>query len=138
MTRFIIRRLLGALLVLLVVSVITFGVFMWVPQATGDPDVYARLWVGRIPNESLVKGISHKLGYDRPLYEQYLSYMGGIFTGREFSSGTQTAECDAPCLGYSFPRHANVTDLIFKKFWVTFSVCIGAAVIWLVLGVGVG
>jgi len=138
MARFIIRRLLGALLVLLVVSIITFGVFMWVPTVTGDPNVYARLYAGKVANESQVKEIAHKLGYDRPLYEQYLSYMGGIFTGREFSSGTQTAECNAPCLGYSFPRHANVTDLIIKKFWVTFSVCLGAAVIWLVLGVGVG
>jgi peptide/nickel transport system permease protein len=138
MTRFIIRRLLGAVLVLFVVSVITFGVFMWVPTVTGDPNVYARLYAGKVANESQVQEIAHKLGYDRPLYEQYLSYMGGIFIGREFSSGTQTAKCNAPCLGYSFPRHANVTDLIFKKFWVTFSVCIGAAVIWLVLGVSVG
>jgi len=137
MGRFIIRRTLGALLVLVVVSIITFGVFMAVPSIT-SPNVYSRLYAGKVANQAQVEAISHKLGFDKPLYEQYLIYMKGIFTGREFSSGTQTAECPAPCLGYTFTRHANVTELIAEKFWVTFSLCIGAAVIWLIMGISIG
>jgi peptide/nickel transport system permease protein len=64
--------------------------------------------------------------------------MKGIFTGREFSSGNQTVECPAPCLGYSFLRHKTVSSLIAEKFPVTASLAGGAAVLWLIFGVGVG
>jgi peptide/nickel transport system permease protein len=136
MGRYIVRRVLGALLVLLVVSVLTFGIFMVVPILTGAN--YAYLYAGKNPNPAQLKSIEEKLGFDKPIPVQYGLYMKGIFTGREFSSGTQTQQCPAPCLGYSFLRHSNVSTLIWEKFPVTASLAGGAAVLWLIFGVSVG
>jgi peptide/nickel transport system permease protein len=136
MGRYIVRRVLGALLVLVVVSVLTFAIFMWVPILTGAN--YAYLYAGKNPNPAQLKSIEQKLGFDKPLPVQYGLYMKGIFTGREFSSGTQTVKCPAPCLGYSFLRHSNVSTLIWEKFPVTASLAGGAAVLWLIFGVSVG
>ncbi len=136
MARYIIRRLIGAFLVLFVVSVVTFGVFMWVPVLTGAD--YAYLYAGRHPSPAQLEAIRDKLGFDDPIPQQYLTYVKGIFTGREFSSGTSTIDCPAPCLGYTFLRQENVTTLIADKFWVTASLAGGAALLWLVIGVSVG
>ena len=81
MGRYVIRRGLGALLVLIVVSILTFAVFMWVPVLTGAD--YAYLYAGRHPSPAQVQAIREKLGFDKPVTTQYLLYMKGIFTGRE-------------------------------------------------------
>src|SRR4029453_11147085 len=136
MGRYIIRRGLGALLVLIVVSMVTFAVFMWVRVLTGA--AYAFLYPARPPPPAEWAGVGEKLGFDKPITTQYLLYMKGIFTGREFTSGNQTVECPTPCLGYSFLRHNNVWALIREKFPVTLSLTGGAAILWLVFGTGVG
>jgi peptide/nickel transport system permease protein len=136
MGRYIIRRLLGAVLVLVVVSVLTFGIFMWVPILTGAD--YSALYAGRHPTPEQLVAVRHKLGFDKPIPQQYALYVKGIFTGREFSSGTTTVDCPAPCLGYSFWRHENVSSLLAKKFPITFSLASGAAVLWLLFGTSVG
>ncbi len=136
MGSYIVRRLLGALLVLLVVSVLTFGIFMWVPVLTGAD--YTYLYAGRHPSPAQVEAIREKLGFDKPIPEQYLLYMKGIFSGRDFSSGNTEVHCPAPCLGYSFLRHNNVSTLIAEKFPITLSLAGGAAILWLVFGVCVG
>jgi peptide/nickel transport system permease protein len=46
--------------------------------------------------------------------------------------------CPAPSLGYSFQQHACVTNLIGEALPVTFSLAIGAIVMWLALGIGLG
>jgi peptide/nickel transport system permease protein len=136
MGRYVIRRGLGALLVLIVVSILTFAVFMWVPVLTGAD--YAYLYAGRHPSPAQVQAVREKLGFDKPVTTQYLLYMKGIFTGREYSSGNTTVKCPTPCLGYSFLRHNNVWSLIWEKFPVTLSLAGGAAVLWLIFGTGVG
>ena len=136
MGRYIIRRGLGGLLVLLVVSILTFAIFMWVPVLTGAD--YAYLYAGRHPTPEQVEAVRQKLGFDKPITTQYVLYMKGIFTGRQFSSGNQTVECPTPCLGYSFLRHDNVWSLIWEKFPVTLSLTGGAAIMWLIFGTGVG
>jgi peptide/nickel transport system permease protein len=136
MGRYVIRRGLGALLVLIVVSILTFAVFMWVPVLTGAD--YAYLYAGRHPSPAQVQAIREKLGFDKPITTQYLLYMKGIFTGREYSSGNTTVKCPTPCLGYSFLRHNNVWSLIWEKFPVTLSLAGGAAILWLIFGTGVG
>ncbi|HET9680539.1 MAG TPA: ABC transporter permease, partial [Candidatus Limnocylindrales bacterium] len=46
--------------------------------------------------------------------------------------------CPAPCLGYSFNRHALVTDLITRAAPVTFWLAVGAFIIWIITGVSLG
>lgn len=136
MGRYIVRRLLGGVLVLTVISILTFGIFMWVPVLTGAD--YTYLYTGRHPTPAQVAAVREKLGFDKPIPEQYALYVKGIFTGRTFSSGTTEVDCPAPCLGYSFLRHDNVSSLIAEKFPVTLSLSSGAAALWLLFGTGVG
>ncbi|MGL5828627.1 MAG: ABC transporter permease, partial [Angustibacter sp.] len=70
--------------------------------------------------------------------EQYTSFMAGIFVGREYGSGTATFDCPAPCLGYSFTKQKDVTQLLKERFPVTAVVAVGACLLWIILGVGAG
>jgi len=138
MGRFIIRRLIGAVLVVLAVSVVTFAVFQITPILTGSKNSVAYLYVGRIADPAQVEAVAHKLGIDRPYTEQYLTYMKGIVTGRDLTDGTGTDHCDAPCFGYSYRLHSDVTDLLADRFTVTLSLVVGASLIWLFMGVTIG
>jgi peptide/nickel transport system permease protein len=138
MFRYIVRRLLGAVVVLFVVSLVTFFIFMIGPKITGSSPAY--LYVGKNPTPEAVAAIEKSFGLDQPLVNQYVAYMKGIVVGRDFSDGTATGTrpCPAPCFGYSFRYQAPVWDLIKDRFPVTLSLALGAAVLWLVLGLGIG
>jgi len=136
MVRYIVRRLLQAVLVIFVVSLITFGIFQIGPVLFGADPAY--LYVGKIAKPSQVAAVRHKLGMDKPVPQQYLIFMGGIILGRDFSDGENTVHCSAPCLGYSFRYNQPVTGLIKNAFPVTLSLTIGAAILWLLIGVPIG
>ncbi len=138
MGRYIIRRVLGAFLVVLAVSLVTFAVFQITPIITGSKDSVAYLYVGRIADPQQVEAVAQKLGIDRPYAEQYLTYMKGIVAGRDLTDGSGTDHCAAPCFGYSYRLHSDVTDLLTDRFSVTASLAVGAALIWVVLGVAIG
>lgn len=72
MIRFIIRRLLYGLLVLLGVITIVFLLFHALP---GDP---ARMMLGQRSDISSVEAINRDLGLDQPLYIQYLSFLNDL------------------------------------------------------------
>lgn len=72
---YIVKRLLLAFLVLFGVSVITFTIARLVPS---DP---AALYVGPRARPEQREAARIKLGLDRPLYEQYLRYMGEVLRG---------------------------------------------------------
>ncbi len=74
MGTYIIRRLLWTLLLLWVVSGITFIVFNVLPSA--DP---ALLRAGRRAEPEILQGIRETFGLDRPLYVQYLDYIKHVF-----------------------------------------------------------
>lgn len=75
MWRFIASRVGSALLVLLVLTLVVFILTRIIPS---DPAV---VYAGpKAPPEELAK-IRERLGFDRPLPLQYLSYLGGLLTG---------------------------------------------------------
>jgi len=119
-----------------VVSMVTFGIFFLIPQATGtNPAV---LFAGKAPTPDTVKNVEIKLGLDKPVVEQYGAFVGGIFTGRHFDNGKDKTNCPAPCLGYSFVNDQPVWDEIISDLPVTVSLAIGASILWLVSGTAVG
>ena len=132
MGAYIVRRLIAMVLMLIVLSMITFLLFNALPA---DP---ARLTCGKACTPQVVEANRHRLGLDKPLHEQYIDFAKGIFAGRTYGSGTQTFECDVPCLGYSFRKQAEVTDLIVDRLPVTGQLALGAFVLWIVVGVSVG
>src|SRR5689334_18560163 len=117
MFAFLIRRLIGAVLVLIAVSFITYLIFVKIPG--GDP---AFRIAGRTATAQNIQDIREKLRLDDPFYEQYWAMMKSLFTGTLVSYSSQL----------------NVVDQIKSGIPATFSLCIGAGIIWLFFGILVG
>jgi peptide/nickel transport system permease protein len=129
--RFLIRRVLSAVLVLFAVSVLSFLMFFALPR---DP---VTAMCPKNCNAARLERVRQELGLSDPLYQQYVGYMKGIFVGRDLNSALG-GHCDAPCLGYSYVNSEPVTRTITRVLPVTLSIVIPAAVLWLALGVGLG
>jgi peptide/nickel transport system permease protein len=69
---------------------------------------------------------------------QYWDWLKGIFVGREVNNGSTIDHCPAPCLGYSFKTSQPVLPQIQARFPVTLSLAVGAAFIWVIMGVTIG
>ncbi|MFJ2934701.1 ABC transporter permease [Streptomyces sp. NPDC087219] len=132
MTRFVLKRLAGAVLVLLALSVLVYSLFYLAP---GDP---ARLACGERCNPQQIAQVREQLGLNDSMFVQYLHFLQGVFTGRDYSTGTSLVHCDAPCLGLSYQSDQQVTQLVLERLPATASLTLGAMVIWLVIGVGTG
>jgi peptide/nickel transport system permease protein len=115
------------------VSFAVYVIFAFLPF---DP---AALTCGKNCNDpGIIEANRHRLGYDLPFFTQYFLFLKGLFFGRSFGEGAALINCPAPSLGYSFQQHACVTNLIGEALPVTFSLAIGAIVMWLALGIGLG
>jgi peptide/nickel transport system permease protein len=136
---YIVRRLFAAVGTLFVVSVITFAIFYLVPRAAGaTPETLASRYVGRSATEETVKATAQALGFNDPITVQYWHWAKGIFAGADYNLGTSVEHCPAPCLGYSFISRTPVWPDLVDRFPVTFSLAIGAAVLWLIGGLAIG
>ncbi|HEX5404164.1 MAG TPA: ABC transporter permease [Pseudonocardiaceae bacterium] len=139
MIAFIIRRLFSAVLMLIVVSMATFAVFFLVPRLAGQTtDQLAAQYVGRNPNPAQIHAMEVKLGLDQPVYVQYGHFLKGIVAGADYDSGPDISHCPAPCFGFSFKNQQPVWPQMLDALPVTGSLAIGAAVLWLVAGIGIG
>jgi peptide/nickel transport system permease protein len=119
MVPFIIRRLLWMVVLLLVISFLTFIIFYTLPAA--DP---AALRAGRQPTPELLASIRHTLGLDKPWYIQYLKYLDRLVFHFDF--------------GYSFQNSVSVKSQIFDRLPATMALAVGGAVVWLLVGIPVG
>jgi peptide/nickel transport system permease protein len=119
MGRYIIRRLLWVILLLLIVSAVAFVIFYELPSA--DP---AALRAGKSPNPEQLAAIRHNLGLDKPVYEQYWLYMKRIVLHFDF--------------GYSFQDSQSGRHEIFDRLPATISLTAGAVVVWLLIGLPIG
>jgi peptide/nickel transport system permease protein len=132
MFRYLIRRLLAAALILLVISVITFFIFFALPS---DP---ALLACGKTCSPSRLAEIKHSLGLDQSTAMQFWDFFKGLFVGREYGDQSLKINCAAPCLGISFQTDIPVLTTLLQDFPADLSLGLGAAVIFLILGLGLG
>ncbi|GLV80813.1 ABC transporter permease [Streptomyces lavendulae subsp. lavendulae] len=133
MTGFVLRRIGAALLVLLALSAVVYALFYLAP---GDP---ARLACGERCNPQQIAQVREQLGLNDSVPTQYLRFLQGVLAGRDYSGGAGLVlHCDAPCLGFSYQNDRQVTELLLERLPATFSLALGALVIWLVIGVGTG
>jgi peptide/nickel transport system permease protein len=121
-----------ALATILVVSAVVFMIFAILPF---DP---AALTCGQRCNEQIIEANRIRLGLDKPLYEQYFLFISGIFLGRTYGSGSAAFSCPAPSFGYSFNENACVTDMITEALPITINLAVGALILWLTVGIGLG
>lgn len=119
MIRYIVRRVLWGILMLVIVCALTFVLFRVFP--TGNP---ALLRAGRDPQPKLIKEIEVVLGLNKPLIVQFWDYLKEVFL--HFN------------LGYSYYNQESVRSLIAERLPATLSLTLGAAVLWVVGGLSVG
>ncbi len=132
MLTFVSRRLVYAAITLLIVSMAVYAIFAILPF---DP---AALTCGQHCTPLVIRANRIKLGFDKPLWEQYWMFLHGIFAGRTYGVGSAAFHCPAPAFGYSFNDNMCVTELLQQKLPITLSVAIGALILWLIVGVGLG
>jgi peptide/nickel transport system permease protein len=119
MGRYIIRRVLWGVVLLVVVTALLFLMFRFLP--TADP---AKLRAGRLQSPQIIAAIRHDLGLDKSTLAQFWLYLKNVFL--HFN------------LGYSYYSDAPVKELLFDRLPATISLVLGGAVVWVVTGVGVG
>ena len=119
MTRYIIRRVLWGVLLLILVTALMFVLFRILP--TGEP---ARLRAGRNASPRVVAAIRKDLGLNKSLAAQFWIYMKEVLL--HFN------------LGYSYYSNAPVRGLIAERLGATLSLMVGASFIWVATGLPVG
>ena len=115
--RFLLRRTLSGALTLFVISLTMFILFYVAPN---DP---ARTIAGPQATFDVVEQIQRRLGLDQPLPTRFGQFLGDLVHGD---------------LGYSYYNQRPVRDVIFDRLPITASVAIGAAVMWMVVGIPLG
>ena len=118
MGRFITRRLMTMVLLLFVISLVTFVLFVVVLPG-GNP---AAMIAGRLANPAEVHLISVKYGFDKPVWVQYFKTMGNIFSGQ----------------AYSYNQGFNVLQEIKQGLPATLSLAFGAGIFWLLASIALG
>jgi peptide/nickel transport system permease protein len=114
MLRFLVRRTAQGALVLWLITMVVFALFFVVPSNV------ARTLAGRQASPQTVALIQHRLGLDLPVWRQYLGFIFRALHGD---------------LGYDYYHQVPVTTVIANAAPITLSLVLGAAVIWLALGV---
>jgi len=136
---FIIRRLIGAIGLLLIVSLVTFAIFFGLPRLAGaSADDLATKYVGKAPTAEALTATKERLGLDDPFVVQYGRFVKGIVVGQDYNAGPIVNHCSAPCLGYSFVNNEPVLPTLIDRAPVTLSLAFGASILWVIGGVAIG
>jgi peptide/nickel transport system permease protein len=115
--RFLIRRIALGILVLLMVTILVFGIFF----AGGNQQTVAARLAGRNATQQTVNMVKQRLHLNEPLYRQYWYFLKQLVWHHN--------------LGYSYYHSQPVATILKQAIPITLSLAIGAAIIWLVLGI---
>ena len=119
MFRYLVRRILWAMLLFLIITFVTFVIFFMAPQ---DP---ARAQCGGDQaSRACLELATEKLGLDKPIYIQYKNFLKTLIVDHS--------------LGYSYATRASLNEAIMKDARVTASLVIGGAVLWMLIALSVG
>ena len=118
MFRFIIKRLLEIIPILLIVSIL---IFLFVHMIPGDP---ARLVAGEDATLADVEMVRKELGLDKPIVEQYVTYMKNLFKG-DMGNSLKTKR----------PVSEEIGERFMPTFWLTVWSMVWAVIVGLVIGV---
>ena len=116
---FVLRRVVGMVIVLFAITVLTFLIFFATPGV--DP---ARQLAGRNPDQTTIAAVKHEFGLDRPLPVRYALMMKRLFISRDLVSYGNQALKVVPAIQQAAP--------------VTFSLVFGAAALWVFFSIVIG
>src|SRR5512136_1646401 len=117
MTRYILKRFLVSIPILLLVVTLVFLAFQLIP---GDP---ARMYVGVDASQEAVERVRHDLGLDLPVWTQYVNYMSRLTVGD---------------LGKSIYTRRPVVQELTPRFWNTVQLSLAAIIFATIVGVVLG
>ena len=120
----VVRRLRWVVLVVLIITALTFLIFFVMPPT--DP---ATTFAGKQPTPELIAEIKHQFGLDKPVYQQYLLWLKNLVLGDEYGW---------PGLGFSYVTRTPVRSLLLDRLPITIQLAVGAALIWLCIGIPIG
>jgi peptide/nickel transport system permease protein len=137
MLAYVIRRLFVGVIMLTVMSLVTFVLFFASPI---DPGRYA---CGKNCSVAQIKQTNKALGYDKPVIVQWTDFLQGVVKGRQYPDDPDlraaapqlVTDCPAPCFGYSVVNTETVNELMKEAFPVSLSISLAALVIWLFFGI---
>ncbi|MCA1726171.1 MAG: ABC transporter permease [Actinobacteria bacterium] len=124
MGRYIIRRSLWVVLVLLIITVVTFSIFYLLPSV--DPAI---AFSGRQPTPEIIAEVREQFGLNKPIHVQYGLFVQRLVFGDQYGW---------PGFGLSFDTRSPIREEIFDRLGVTVMLALGGAVFWLTLGIPIG
>ena len=125
MGRYLIRRTLFMVLVLFIVSLITFLIFVKLPAA--DP---ARRAVGRATTPENIEAARKAFGLDKPIWVQYGRFAKGLIPWPGLFLNEDVY--------YSYSNFVPVKEELFGRLPVTIALAVGAAGVWMLVGIPIG
>jgi peptide/nickel transport system permease protein len=137
MLAYVIRRMFVGVIMLIVMSLVTFVLFFASPI---DPGRYA---CGKNCSVAQIKQTNKALGYDKPVIVQWTDFLQGVVKGRQYPDDPElraaapqlVTDCPAPCFGYSVVNTETVNELMKEAFPVSLSISLAALVFWLFFGI---
>ncbi|MBX5436544.1 MAG: ABC transporter permease [Alicyclobacillaceae bacterium] len=117
MTTMLLRRLVQAVIVLFIVTVIVFLIMHLIP---GDP---AQIMLGSTATQEQIDALRHQMGLDKPLVVQYFLWLGNVLHGN---------------LGTSIFYNQPVTQLLAVRLPITLQLGLYSLVVSLILGIPAG
>jgi peptide/nickel transport system permease protein len=124
MLRYVIKRLAWVFFVMILITLFAFLIFFVLPP--GDPAVR---FAGRLPTPDTIREIKKIFGLDHSIWYQYGLFVKKLVLGDQYGW---------PGFGFSFASRAAVRPEILSGAFVTLQLAMGAAIIWLLLGIPIG
>jgi peptide/nickel transport system permease protein len=124
MWRYVVRRLLWLVVTLLVVTALTFVIYFVLPPVSP-----AVLFAGKEATPALIATVTRNLGLNHPVWIQYLLFLKRLVLGDSYGW---------PGLGFSYVNHSSVLSLIAGRILITLTLAVGAAIVWLAIGIPIG
>lgn len=121
MRKVVVKRLLGALAQVVVVTLLAWLLFYVIAKFTGASP--AQRIAGKNASQAQIRHVAQVLGLSKPYWQQYLIFMGHLVRGN---------------LGFSYVQMRPVSAILWPATRATASLVLGAAVIWLLIAAPVG
>ncbi len=121
MRRVLARRLLGAVVQILIVTLFAWLLFYVIAKFTGASP--AQRIAGKNASRAQIELVTRLLGLNKPYWQQYLIFMNHLLHGN---------------FGFSYVQERSVSAIIWPATRATASLVLGAAVIWLLIAAPIG
>lgn len=118
MTRLVIRRMIYLVLVLVIITFLTYVIFF-----AGNPNDIAVRFAGRDAGPAEIRDAAVRLGLNHGFWYQYWHYLNGLLHGN---------------FGLDFQNAVPINSEIARAFPVTASLVVGSVILWLLIGIPIG